>query len=65
VDGTTFEKIEPAGLEDWLIRLGEELRTKAYRCQAVGDDPKARRRRVAPHSHSQAIDPSVSARRYR
>jgi RNA-directed DNA polymerase len=35
VDGTTFEKIEAAGLEDWLSRLGEELRTKTYRCQAV------------------------------
>ena len=35
VDGATFDKIEAAGLEDWLFRLGEELRTKAYRCQAV------------------------------
>ena len=47
VDGTTFETIEAAGLEDWLTRLGEELRTKhahglafgqtrgTYRCQAV------------------------------
>jgi len=35
VDGATFAKIEAAGLEDWLARLGEELRTKAYRCQAV------------------------------
>ena len=35
VDGTTFDRIEAAGLEDWLTRLGEELRTKTYRCQAV------------------------------
>ena len=35
VDGMTFERIEAAGLEDWLIRLGEELRTKTYRCQPV------------------------------
>lgn len=35
VDGTTFEKIEAAGLEDWLRRLGEELRAKTYRCQPV------------------------------
>jgi RNA-directed DNA polymerase len=35
VDGITFDQIEAAGLENWLIRLGEELRTKTYRCQAV------------------------------
>jgi RNA-directed DNA polymerase len=35
VDGTTFEQIETAGLENWLIRLGEDLRTKMYRCQPV------------------------------
>jgi RNA-directed DNA polymerase len=35
VDGMTFERIEAAGLEDWLARLGEELRTKTYRCQPV------------------------------
>ena len=35
VDGMTFERIEAAGLEDWLIRLGEELRAKTYRCQPV------------------------------
>jgi RNA-directed DNA polymerase len=35
VDGVTFEQIETAGLEGWLTRLGEELRTKTYRCQAV------------------------------
>ena len=35
VDGVTFEQIETAGLEDWLTRLGEELRTQTYRCQPV------------------------------
>jgi RNA-directed DNA polymerase len=35
VDGITFERIEAAGLEDWLTRLGEELRAKTYRCQPV------------------------------
>jgi RNA-directed DNA polymerase len=35
VDGITFEQIEAVGLEDWLARLGEELRAKTYRCQAV------------------------------
>ena len=35
VDGMTFARIEAQGLEDWLARLGEELRTKTYRCQAV------------------------------
>jgi RNA-directed DNA polymerase len=35
VDGVTFEQIEAAGLEDWLTRLAEELRTKTYRCQPV------------------------------
>jgi RNA-directed DNA polymerase len=35
VDGMTFERIEAAGLEDWLARLGEELRTKTYQCQPV------------------------------
>jgi RNA-directed DNA polymerase len=35
VDGITFEQIEAAGLEEWLTRLGEDLRTKTYRCQAV------------------------------
>jgi RNA-directed DNA polymerase len=33
VDGMTFEQIEAAGLEDWLTRLGEELRAKTYKCQ--------------------------------
>ena len=39
VDGMTFERIEATGLEDWLTRLGEELRKKSeartYRCQPV------------------------------
>ena len=35
VDGVTFEQIEASGLEDWLIRLGEELRAKTYRPQPV------------------------------
>ena len=35
VDGMTFARIEAQGLEDWLARLGEELRTKTDRCQAV------------------------------
>jgi RNA-directed DNA polymerase len=35
VDGVTFERIEAAGLEDWLHRLGGELRAKTYRCQPV------------------------------
>jgi RNA-directed DNA polymerase len=35
VDGVTFDRIEAAGLADWLTRLGEELRTKTYRCQPV------------------------------
>ena len=33
VDGITFDQIEADGLKDWLARLGEELRTKTYRCQ--------------------------------
>ena len=35
VDGVTFEQIETMGLENWLTRLGEELRTQTYRCQPV------------------------------
>jgi RNA-directed DNA polymerase len=35
VDGMTFDRIEAAGLADWLTRLGEELRAKTYRCQPV------------------------------
>ena len=52
VDGVTFERIEAEGLESWLERLGEALRTKTYRPRggAAGDDPEARRRR-APARH--------------
>jgi len=35
VDGATFAQIEAAGLENWLARLGEELRAKTYQCQPV------------------------------
>jgi RNA-directed DNA polymerase len=35
VDGVSFAQIEAAGLERWLSELGEELRTKTYRPQAV------------------------------
>jgi hypothetical protein len=35
VDGVTFDRIEASGLEDWLSRLGGELRAKTYRCQPV------------------------------
>jgi len=35
VDGITFDQIEASGLENWLTRLGEELRAKTYRCQPV------------------------------
>src|SRR4029077_13688661 len=35
VDGMTFDQIEASGLENWLTRLGEEVRAKTYRCQAV------------------------------
>jgi RNA-directed DNA polymerase len=35
VDGVTFDRIEASGLENWLTRLGEELRAKTYRCQPV------------------------------
>src|SRR3984885_2100738 len=35
VDGVTFEQIDTTGLENWLTRLGEELRAKTYRCQPV------------------------------
>jgi hypothetical protein len=35
VDGVTFDQIEADGLENWLTRLAEELRTKTYRCQPV------------------------------
>jgi len=56
VDGITFEQIEATGLENWLTRLGEELRTKhahglakpvprdvSAPAGAAGDDPEARR----------------------
>ena len=35
VDGVTFERIEADGLENWLARLGEDLRRKTYRPQAA------------------------------
>ena len=35
VDGMTFDQIDASGLENWLFRLGEELRAKTYRCQPV------------------------------
>lgn len=35
VDGVTFAMIEAAGLEEWLAKLCEDLRAKAYHPQAV------------------------------
>ena len=35
VDGVTCDEIEAAGLEDWLIGLAGDLRTKAYQPQPV------------------------------
>ena len=35
VDGVTFERIETEGVQSWLSRLGEELRTQTYQCQPV------------------------------
>jgi RNA-directed DNA polymerase len=35
VDGQTFEQVELAGLADWLNRLREDLRTRAYQPAAV------------------------------
>jgi len=35
VDGATFETIEAAGVEGWLMALAEELRGKTYRPQPV------------------------------
>lgn len=36
VDGESFAQIEAAGVEAWLARLAEELKTKTYRPQAAG-----------------------------
>jgi RNA-directed DNA polymerase len=60
VDQVTFARIEAQGREDWLSRLGEELRAKhahglakpdprgvSVPAGAAGDDPQARRRRAA------------------
>jgi len=35
VDGISFAQIERQGLEPWLEELGQEVRDKSYRCQAV------------------------------
>jgi len=35
VDEVTFEQIEEEGLENWLERLGEDLRTRRYKPEAV------------------------------
>jgi RNA-directed DNA polymerase len=35
VDGVTFEDIEAAGVEQWLVAVGEALRTGTYRAQPV------------------------------
>lgn len=35
VDGISLTQIERLGLESWLEELGNELRNKTYRCQAV------------------------------
>ena len=35
VDGETFAMIETAGLEEWLARLREAVRTKSYQPQPV------------------------------
>jgi RNA-directed DNA polymerase len=35
VDGMTFERIEAAGLEEWLVNLQEELRSGAYKPRPV------------------------------
>jgi len=35
VDGMTFERIEAAGLEGWLVNLQEDLRNETYRPQPV------------------------------
>jgi RNA-directed DNA polymerase len=35
VDGISYARVERQGLEGWLEELGNELRNKTYRCQAV------------------------------
>jgi len=35
VDGMTFERIEAAGLEGWLVNLQEDLRNRTYKPQPV------------------------------
>src|SRR5215472_7878517 len=35
VDGQTFERIESAGLEEWLAGIQQELRNKTYQPQPV------------------------------
>jgi retron-type reverse transcriptase len=35
VDGQTFERIESAGLGEWLTGIRQELRDKTYRPQSV------------------------------
>src|SRR5882757_9961439 len=35
VDGQTFERIESAGLEEWLTGIRQELRNKTYQPQPV------------------------------
>jgi RNA-directed DNA polymerase len=35
VDGQTFEEIESKGLQEWILGLQQELRTKTYQPQPV------------------------------
>src|SRR6202161_1702923 len=35
VEGRRCDQSEASGLENWLSRLGDELRAKTYRCQPV------------------------------